>query len=276
MNTILTEDKIKFFQENGFVIQENFLNDEELTEWREAVTEAVSERNGLKIPGQMIKAEDDDGNNEDPEYFSNVFDQLLNLWQTNDRIRKLMLDERLGKMAATLAGVTGIRIWHDQALIKRPWANPTAWHLDTPFWSFSDRNALSIWVALDDATVENGCLYFIPGSHKKTGFQNPGITKNMNAVFKFYPEFANINPFSATMKAGTASFHNGLCIHGAGANMTPGFRRAMTCAYMPDGAIFNGIQNILTEEKVSQMKVGDLLNDDEQNPLIYTASQITS
>ncbi|MCG8321701.1 MAG: phytanoyl-CoA dioxygenase family protein, partial [Cytophagales bacterium] len=88
MNTILTEDKIKFFQENGFVIQENFLNDEELTEWREAVTEAVSERNGLKIPGQMIKAEDDDGNNEDPEYFSNVFDQLLNLWQTNDRIRK--------------------------------------------------------------------------------------------------------------------------------------------------------------------------------------------
>ena len=276
MNTILTEDKIKFFQENGFVIQENFLNDEELTEWREAVTEAVSERNGLKIPGRMIKAEDDDGNNEDPEYFSNVFDQLLNLWQTNDRIRKLMLDERLGKMAATLAGVTGIRIWHDQALIKRPWANPTAWHLDTPFWSFSDSNALSIWVALDDATVENGCLYFIPGSHKKVGFQNPGITKNMNAVFKFYPEFANINPFSATMKAGTASFHNGLCIHGAGANMTPGFRRAMTCAYMPDGAIFNGIQNILTEEKVNQMNVGDLLNDDEQNPLIYTADQITS
>lgn len=274
MNTILTEDKIKFFRENGFVIQENFLNDEELNEWREAVTEAVSERNGLKMPGRMVKAEDDDGSNEDPEYFSNVFDQLLNLWQTNERIRKIMLDERLGKMAATLADVTGIRIWHDQALIKRPWANPTAWHLDTPFWSFSDRNALSIWVALDDATIENGCLYFIPGSHKKTSFQNPGITKNMNAVFKFYPQFAKTNPFCATMKAGTASFHNGLCIHGAGANMTPGFRRAMTCAYMPDGAIFNGIQNILTEEKVSQLTVGDLLNDDEQNPLIYAASQI--
>ena len=276
MNTLLTEDKIKFFQKNGFVIQENFLNDEELNEWRDAVAEAVSERNGLKMPGRMVKADDDDGNNEDPEYFSNVFDQLLNLWQTNDRMRKLMLDERLGKMAATLAGATGIRIWHDQALIKRPWANPTAWHLDTPFWSFSDRNALSIWVALDDATVENGCLYFIPGSHKKTSFQNPGITKNMNAVFEFYPEFAKTNPFCATMKAGTASFHNGLCIHGAGANMTPGFRRAMTCAYMPDGAIFNGTQNILSEEKVSQMKVGDLLNDDEQNPLIYTKGKITS
>ena len=274
MNTILTTDKINFFQENGFVIQENFLNDEELDEWREAVAEAVSERDGLKMPGRMIKAEDDDGNNEDPEYFSNVFDQLINLWQTNDRIRKIMLDERIGKMAAMLAGVTGIRIWHDQALIKKPWANPTAWHLDTPFWSFSDRNALSIWVELDDATVENGCLYFIPGSHKKAGFQNPGITKNMSAVFKFYPEFANISPFCATMKAGTASFHNGLCIHGAGANMTPGFRRAMTCAYMPDGATFNGIQNILTEEKVSKLNIGDPLNDDEQNPLIYATDQI--
>ena len=74
-----------------------------------------------------------------------------------------MLDQRIGKMAAQLAGVDGIRIWHDQALIKRPWANPTAWHLDTPFWSFSDRNAISIWVALDNATLENGCLFFIPG-----------------------------------------------------------------------------------------------------------------
>ena len=96
----------------------------------------------------------------------------------------------------------------------------------------------------------------------------------MNAVFKFYPEFANISPFCATMKAGTASFHNGLCIHGAGANMTPGFRRAMTCAYMPDGATFNGIQNILTEEKVSKLNIGDPLNDDEQNPLIYATDQI--
>ena len=47
-----------------------------------------------------------------------------------------MLDERLGKMAADLAGVEGIRIWHDQALIKEAWANPTAWHLDNPYWSF--------------------------------------------------------------------------------------------------------------------------------------------
>lgn len=185
-------------------------------------------------------------------------------------MKKIMLDERIGQMAAQLSRQDGIRIWHDQTLIKRPWANPTAWHLDTPLWSFDHREALSIWVALDDATLENGCLFFVPGSHKKTTFENPGITKNMDAVFDFYPQFQQSQSVPAVMKAGSCSFHNGLCIHGAHANMTPGFRRAMTCAYMPDGSLFNGKQNVLSDEQVAKLKVGDPLNDDRQNPLIYS------
>lgn len=274
MNTTLSPSQINQFQENGFLLIEDFLNPTELEEWRQAVDQAVKERNGLKIPGKEIRMEDEDGSNKEMDYYANVFDQLLNLWQTNERVKKIMLDERLGQMAASLAGVDGIRIWHDQALIKRPWANPTSWHLDTPFWSFSDKRALSIWVALDDATPDNGCLYFIPQSHLQTTFENPGITKNMNAVFQFYPQFSKSKSVCAAMKAGSASFHNGLCIHGAGANMTPGYRRAMTCAYMPDAAVFNGIQNILTDEYVAKLKIGDPLNNDQQNPLIYSKHRI--
>jgi hypothetical protein len=54
--------------------------------------------------------------------------------------------------------------------------------------------------------------------------------------------------------------------------MTNGFRRAMTCAYMPDGSVFNGEPNILPDEYLKNLKVGDLLNNDEQNPLIYHVS----
>ena len=194
------------------------------------------------------------------------------LWQTSDKVRALMLDERIGRMVAELAGVDGVRIWHDQALIKRPWANPTSWHLDTPFWSFSDRRALSIWVALDDATLENGCLFFIPGSYHSTTFENPGIGKNMDAVFDFYPGFRSAPSVAAPMKAGSCSFHCGLTIHGAHANMTPGFRRAMTCAYMPDGNTYNGIPNILPPDYVESLQIGDLLNNDAQNPLIFARS----
>lgn len=265
----LTSQQIADYSENGFVVIEDFLTPEELERWRYAVTEAVEERNGQKMPGKSIKIGEDDGINKDANYFNNVFDQLLNLWQTNDKVKELMLDERIGKMAADLAGVDGIRIWHDQALIKRPWANPTAWHLDTPFWSFHDRRALSIWVALDDATLENGCLFFIPGSYKETSFENPGIGKNMVEVFNSYPQFRQTTSVAATIKAGSCSFHNGLTIHGANANMTPGFRRAMTCAYMPDGNVFNGQPNILPDSYLQHIKVGDVLNDDVQNPLIY-------
>lgn len=269
MNSDLSQDQINYYQENGYVVIEDFLSPAELAQWREAVMESIADRNGLKMPGKNININEDDGINKDAAYFNNVFDQLLNLWQTNNKVKEIMLDERIGKMAAQLSGADGVRIWHDQALIKRPWANPTSWHLDTPFWSFSDRRALSIWVALDDATYENGCLFFIPGSCKETTFENPGIGKNMGEIFNVYPQFKQTKSVAAPMKAGSCSFHNGLTIHGAHANMTPGFRRAMTCAYMPDGNVFNGEPNILPDTYLKTLKIGDLLNNDEQNPLIY-------
>lgn len=265
----LSRDDINAYQEDGFVVIKDFLSSEELEHWRLSVTEAMQERNGQKMPGKSIKIGQDDGINTDADYYNNVFDQMLNLWQTNAKVKALMLDERIGKMATELSGADGIRIWHDQALVKRPWANPTSWHLDTPFWSFADRRALSIWVALDDATLTNGCLFFIPGSHKVTTFDNPGIGRNMNAIFDFYPSLKKSNSTAVEMKAGSCSFHNGLTIHGAHANMTPGFRRAMTCAFMPDGNVYNGQPNILPETFLERIKIGDPLNDDAQNPLIY-------
>ena len=253
------------------MVIEDFLSPEELEHWRRAVTTAVEQRAGIKIPGKDIRVGESDGINDDWDYYAKVFDQLLNLWQTNDDVKEMMVAEKIGKMAAQLAGVNGIRIWHDQALIKRPWANPTAWHLDTPFWSFSDRNAISIWVALDNATLENGCLFFIPGSHKLTSFDRITIGRNMDGIFEIYPQLKNMKPVAAPMKAGSCSFHNGLTVHGANANMTNGFRRAMTCAYMPEGNFFNGEPNILPEAYLKTLKVGDPLNNDEQNPLIYRA-----
>ena len=268
----LAKEQIESYQSAGFIVIEDFLSEEELEHWRKTVTNAVKERAGIKIPGKGIRIGEADGINEDADYFGKVFDQLLNLWQTDEDAREIMLDERIGKMAAQLAGVDGIRIWHDQALIKRPWANPTAWHLDTPFWSFSDRNAISIWVALDNATLENGCLFFIPGSHKQTNFDKITIGRNMDGIFDVYPQLKNRMPVAAPMKAGSCSFHNGLTVHGANANMTNGFRRAMTCAYMPEGNVFNGEPNILPDAYLEKLKIGDPLNNDEQNPLIYRTS----
>lgn len=267
MNTDLTQDQIDSYRQNGFVVLHDFLTPEELETWRQAVDGAVRQRGKQKMFNKEV---DED---QEETYYDYVFVQRINLWQDSLDVRRLILDPRLGRMASDLAGVEGVRIWHDQALIKQPWANPTGWHLDNPYWSYSSRKTLSLWVALDDATLQNGCLYFLPGSHKTATYDNAGIGENIGDIFRVYPQWQDIMAAPAEMKAGSASFHNGLIAHGAGANMTPGWRRAMTCGFMPDGCTFNGKQNILNDEQFASYEIGDLLDDDRQNPLIFHRSK---
>lgn len=269
MNNELTKEQIVSYRENGFLIIDNFLDAKELATWKSRVDVAIENRKGRKFSHSDIKTGESDGINDSADYFGKVFDQIINLWQTDDGVKELILDERIGKMAADLAQVDGIRVWHDQSLVKQPWANSTAWHLDSPFWSFSNREALSIWIALEDVTVQNGCLYFMPGSEKETQFDEPGIGASMGDIFKDYPQFKNNIPTPSIIKAGSCSFHNGLNIHAAGPNMTNKARKAFTCAFMPDGSTFNGNKNVLSTEYFETLKVGDILDSDEHNPLIY-------
>lgn len=265
MRDTLRAEQIAFYRENGYLVIENFLDDDELAHWRgvtdDAVAQRLRERSGFTNQG-------------DPDsYYAQVFTQCIKLADTHEGMRALMFDERLGRLAATLAGVDGVRIWHDQALIKPPFGNPTGWHLDNPYWSFSSRDAISLWMALDDATLSNGCMYYIPGSHKTATYDNAGIGERLGDLFKKYPQWLAIDPVACPCPAGSAVFHNGLTAHGAGANMTNRPRRAMTCAYMPDGATFNGTRNVLPEAYFHSLAVGDVLDDPIINPLIWKRKQ---
>jgi ectoine hydroxylase-related dioxygenase (phytanoyl-CoA dioxygenase family) len=262
MRTELGPEAMASYREQGFLVVEPFLDDGEVEEWRDAVEEAVAERGRVRFNDVV---DSDDGS----AYYEQVFLQRVNLWQTNKRVRDLMLDARLGAVAASLAGVPGLRIWHDQALFKPPYGNPTAFHLDVPYWSFSSRDAISVWVALDDATLENGCLYYVPGSHKAATFDNVGIGNEIGALFDVYPEWRDVAPVPCPVRAGGALFHNGLTFHGAGANMTPRWRRAMTCGYMPEGSTFNGIANVLPPDQLARLSVGDPLDDDSRQPVVF-------
>ena len=266
MQNQLTESQINFYQKNGFLAIENFLDAAELAEWRRCTDESVEERlgNSVEFMTNQMDAK---------QFYARVFTQCLRLSDTHTGMRKLVHDPRLGKMAAQLAGVDGMRIWHDQALIKPPHGNPTAWHLDVPYWSFDSRDAVSFWVALDDATLANGCMWYLPGTHKTARFDNVGIGINIGELFNVYPEWKQIEPQCAPCPAGSIVWHNGLVAHGAGANMTIHHRRAMTCGFMPDGCTFNGKKNILPEDYFASLEIGDVLNNDKQNTLIWHRDQ---
>jgi ectoine hydroxylase-related dioxygenase (phytanoyl-CoA dioxygenase family) len=263
MHTNIAAEKIEFYRENGFVVLEEFLDAAELEHWRQTVEAGMRVRLGTQ--GDAILS-----NQADPDaFYAQVFTQTVRLADVHAGMAELMFDERLGQMACALEGIDGIRIWHDQALVKPPYGNHTAFHMDNPFWSFHSKHAISIWVPLDDATLENGCLWYLPGTHKLATYESVGIGENLGDIFKHYPEWKKIAAKPAVAKAGSAVFHNGLLAHGAGVNMTPRHRRAMTCAYMPHDATFNGQRNILPEAYFNSLKIGDPLNDNDWNRLIW-------
>lgn len=265
MKTEITQDQIATYQEQGFLIIEEFLNASELEIWRETVDETVLDRVDPTTLSQSSGAEE--------TFYQNVFVQSSNLWKTNEKMRKLVLDPSLGKMTAQLAGIDRQRLYHDHAMIKRPWSNPTNWHMDNPFDPFFHRDALSIWLALDSVTLANGCLYYLPGVHKKGDYSFSEAllsVPNMGTLFKVFPEWGRIDPVPVEISAGSLAIHNGLTSHAAGPNMTCGLRRAFSVRYMPDGATYNGHgTGALDESYLKQITVGDVIQDDQNHPLVY-------
>ena len=263
MQTEVTAEQIKHYRQQGFVVLEGFLDATELQHWRRVTEEAMR----LRLAGSELN------NQADPEaFYAQVFTQCLNLRDLHPEMMALIAHPVIGRIAGQLAGVEGIRVWQDQALVKPAYGNHTALHFDDPFWSFYSHDSVSLWVALDDATLANGCLWYLPGTHLEARYELVPITQNVGDIFKTYPQWKKIAAVPAPCPAGSVIFHNGLIAHGAGINMTPKPRRAMTGAYMPDGSTFNGQQSLLPEAYVKTLKVGDLLNDDGMFPLVWRRS----
>lgn len=263
MKTHIDDRQIQSYRDNGYLVYPGFLDRAEIEDLKAAVLAALDSMGSRTITGDGPDLKLGD------EYYAQVYTQKLNLWRISDAVRSYVARPELGKMLCQLEGICGVRVWHDQALIKEPFANPTALHMDNPYWSFHSPHAVTIWIALEDATVENGCLRFFPGSHKVTKYDQVKLGAEFGSIFKFYPELKNISPAIAPMKAGDCSFHNGLTVHGASVNMTGGRRIAMTCAYMPDGSTYNGQLNVLPPRYAQTLTAGDMLNDEEQNPLVF-------
>jgi ectoine hydroxylase-related dioxygenase (phytanoyl-CoA dioxygenase family) len=266
MRASATADQIARYREDGFVIVRDLLDPAELRELTEAVERGIELTRRTMGRNKVVGGRWEEGQD---AYFDAIFLQRVNLWKIEPTVRRYMLGPEIGRIATELAGVEGLRVWHDQTLQKKPWSNPTNWHLDHPYYSYHERGTISAWIALDDATIRNGCLHYLPGSQRIARADNVEIGPSMDGLFAVYPELAGIEPVAAEMSAGSCAFHDGMIAHAAGPNMTPRWRRAMTCAYMPVGARFNGQPNILSAERLARLKPGDSLDDEAENPLVW-------
>jgi phytanoyl-CoA hydroxylase len=246
--------EIAAYRSHRFLAIDDFLTAAELAHWRAAVDAAAAD----------VAAGNTGRNSE------RVFAQRMHLRRTSSAVQDLVEDSRVGRLVAELEGVDAIRLYLDQALIKEPYGAPTQYHADMPWWGFDSIHACTIWVALDDSTVQNGCLYFVPGSHRLRVATAGDLGRDLGALFMAHPEAA-APPMPCPLPAGGCSFHNGYTIHGAGANMTPGRRRALSIAFMPDGVRSNGRRDtqVFGADYLDTLNVGGRLDNNDLNPLVY-------
>ncbi len=146
----------------------------------------------------------------------------------------IMRNERLVDMVEDLIG-PNILCWNGFFWIKEPGAGSfVGWHQDSTYWGLDNRELVSVWVALSDASEEAGCMSVLPGSHQDT--LNHDDTYDADNLLTRGQHIADINPEDTVpmpLRPGQVSFHNIGTAHGSGPNQSDHRRIGLSLHYMP-------------------------------------------
>lgn len=136
------------------------------------------------------------------------------------------------RMAAYQLMGQSFRLFHDQLFCKpASHGGVVAWHQDFSYWTFTKpMNHLTCWIGLDDANEDNGCLYYIPGSHRWGLLPITGLAGDMESV-RTVLDGEQLKSFenkaANKLPRGYASFHHPLSMHGSYENASDRSRRAI-------------------------------------------------
>lgn len=129
-----------------------------------------------------------------------------------------------------------VKCMQSMLFVKAPGKAGQAWHQDEYYIPTRDRSLVGAWIAVDDATVENGCLWLIPGS-QQPGFLRPRVVNDNS-------EYADVDAIDVSgfpseqvipveVKSGSVVFFNGYTLHSSRRNKTTdNFRTALVNHYM--------------------------------------------
>ncbi len=231
-----TDEDVRSYCERGYIQYPTFFSPDELTALRAAMEHAcTSTRERIKgAPGGGRASEE----------YERALNQKVNLWTDYPEAKAITFHPRLAEAARRLSGARSVRLYHDHALVKPGGeiSKATNWHQDSPFWPMEPQGALSAWIAVDDVDENNGCMSFIPHSHRfgkleaiPLGVDGASIVTNMKARGQEVAE-----PVAMPMRAGGVTFHHGCTFHYATPNRTDRPRWAFAVIYIPDYVRFTG------------------------------------
>ena len=232
----LTAAQVEFFNENGYLSGIKMLEEWQVDELCKQLAEIADPNH----PGHHLFYEFHTNESTDPDA---VLFHSLGHWRITEGFHDLFWNPAFTRAASQLLGDVSVRLWHDQLFCKPAHhGGVVAWHQDYSYWTCTrPMQHLTCWVALDDATTENGCLNYIPGSHRWGLLDRPNLAGDMNGLMEFLndEQKAAFKPIPIELKKGYATFHHPLLVHGSHENKSERSRRAFVLNAFADGTMYD-------------------------------------
>lgn len=238
----LTPAQIESYHENGFLAGIKILEPHQIETLRSELAEFFQPEH----EGSELWYEYHTNESNRPE---TVLFHALGAWRLRPAFHDVLWAPAFVMAASQLLGGP-VRFWHDQLFCKPALhGGVVAWHQDYSYWTRTKPVAhLTCWIGLDDATPENGCVQYIPGSHRWTLLPITGLAGDMEAIREVlndqqWEEFQH--PVAAQLKAGEATFHHPLMVHGSFENRIDRPRRATVINAFKDGVVSDSSDELL-------------------------------
>ncbi len=221
---MLTEEQVSAFERDGFVRGIKILTAEHV----DLLNEELFALQSLDEEKKKLFYHYESNESENPE---KVLFHAIGAWRITPGFHDLLWSPAYRMAAYQLLGQS-FRIFHDQLFCKpAKHGGVVAWHQDFSYWTFTKpMHHLTCWIGLDDASVKNGCLYFVPGSHKWGLLPITGLTGGMDNVREILTD-EQLEAFEKRLPnelpKGYASFHHPLMMHGSYENYSDQPRRAV-------------------------------------------------
>ncbi len=225
----LNQEQIAEFNEVGFLPYAELLTSLEVKALRQRLADIGNEV--VSFPTEYVQIEPMVKSGEldaSPVRFDNVR-KIWNLTRYDELFKEYARHPKILDVVQSLIG-PNIKIYVDQTLCKPPRVgSPKPPHQDSAYWTQIDPpNLVICWMALDDATEENGCMRFIPGSHKLGVIEHKRLED-----FRIEDDKVDYaSEVAVPLKAGGCSFHHSLAMHRTDANRSSKPRIGLTVAYM--------------------------------------------
>ena len=232
----LSSEQLAFFEEYGYLPNVRMFDDRQMQVLREELLQIMDPSH----PGHHLYYEFASNESTDPE---TVIFHALGAWRITAGYHDILWNPAFVMAASQLFGDAAVRFWHDQLFCKPPRnGGVVAWHQDYSYWTRTGPiQHLTCWIGLDDSDTSNGCLHYVPGSHRWGLLRKPVLAGDMDGLKEFLTDEqkAAFHPVPVVMKAGEAVFHHPLMVHGSYENRSDRPRRGVVINVFKDGTRSN-------------------------------------